>query len=472
MAATLIPEKCLWDEAFLNGEPIRDTVERHNNSEHFDDNYRDFYDVVIIGAGFTGLWTAYYLHLNDPGLRIAIIEKNSIGYGASGRNGGWCSTIMPMSLDAITRRHGRDQALNMQNAMFGTLHEIADQIKKLDIGCDFAHGGSVELLRSPIQMQRTLKHLRNLQSYGFGDDCYQLLNQSEASEVVNASGVCGALLDKKSAVLHPKKLCQGLARVVNDQGTHIFENMGVLAYSKGEVQTPSRDFKARCILRTTEAFSVNFAQAKRSVIPLYSMMIATEPLAPQIWEHIGLKDRTTFNDGRNMIIYGQRTADGRIAFGGRGAPYHFGSAIETDFDVNQNVAQRLHATLIDIFPVLATTEITHHWGGPLAAPRDWTFTTQFDSASGLGSAGGYVGDGVATSNLAGRTLADLVCGRASDITRLPTVNHHSQKWEPEPLRFIAVNALTQLAMLADWREAKTGRPARFISALIDKISGG
>lgn len=466
MSMKSIPERCLWDE-----KPS-DSTSQYRDSESNDERFRESFDVVIIGAGFTGLWTAYYLHLNDPSLRIAIIEKNTVGYGASGRNGGWCSTMMPMSLDSIAHRHGRDQAINMQNAMFGTLKEIDGQLKNLNIVCDFAHGGSAELLRSPIQVQRSQKHLGNLQSYGFGDDCYQLLNCNQVSEILRAKDVQGALFDKQSAVLHPKKLCQGLARVVKNQGTKIFENLEVLSYSQGEVVTTSLNFQARCILRTTEAFSVNFNQSKRSVIPLYSMMIATEPLAPHLWEEIGLKDRTTFNDGRNMIIYGQRTADDRIAFGGRGAPYHFGSSIKPDYDFNQGVAQRLRSTLIDLFPVLGNVEITHHWGGPLAAPRDWTFLTQFDPETGLGSAGGYVGDGVATSNLAGRTLAELVCGRSTEITQLPTVNRQSKKWEPEPLRFIAVNALTQLAMLADWQETKTGRPARLITALIDKITGG
>ena len=202
------------------------------------------------------------------------------------------------------------------------------------------------------------------------------------------------------------------------------------------------------------------------------MMVATEPLSTDIWSEIGLDSRPSFNDGRNMVIYGQRTADNRLAFGGRGAPYHFGSKISPSFDFNQKVAQGLRSTLIELFPVLERTEFTHHWGGPLAAPRDWTFNISYDPLSGLGSAGGYVGDGVATSNLAGRTLADLVCDKSTELTGLCCVNHSSRKWEIEPLRYVAVNSLTKLAMLADWKEDRTGRPARLINGLIDKISGG
>ena len=464
MTSSIIPEKCLWNEIDQVGIVVPE-------QERPDHDHTDF-DVVIIGAGYTGLWTAFYLHLNDPSLKIALLEKNTIGYGASGRNGGWCSTIMPMSLDSIAKQHGRIQAIAMQNAMFATLKEIRDRTTALGIDCDFVQGGSIEVLRTENQCDRAKSRVKHLREYGFGESFYQLLDRDQTLDIIEASQTLGGLLDTQSAVLHPKKLCVGLANVVRAQGTKIFENTDVLAYSSGQVETLHRTYRAATVLRTTEAFSVNFSQAKRSVIPLYSMMVATEPLSADVWSEIGLESRPSFNDGRNMIIYGQRTADHRLAFGGRGAPYHFGSKISTDSDFNQGVAQRLRTTLVDLFSVLERTEFTHHWGGPLAAPRDWTFNISYNPATGLGSAGGYVGDGVATSNLAGRTLADLVCDKSTDITRLPSVNHSSKKWEIEPLRFVAVNSLTKLAMLADWREERTGRPARLINAVIDKISGG
>lgn len=460
MALSVIPEKCLWNEIDRDDFAVQKLEQT------------DEFDVLIIGAGYTGLWSAYYLHLNDPSLKIAIIEKNTVGYGASGRNGGWCSTIMPMSLDSIAKRHGRDQAVAMQNAMFATLDEIKTRTTSLGIDCDFVQGGSIEVLRSENQFVRAENRVRHLRQYGYGDDFYQLLDRDETINILRSSHTMAGLLDRHSAVIHPKKLCLGLANVVRAQGTKIIENLDVLAYSAGQVETRHRTYKANIVLRTTEAFSVNFSQDKRTVIPLYSMMVATEPLTADVWSDIGLQGRPTFNDGRNMIIYGQRTADHRLAFGGRGAPYHFGSKISTTFNFNQNVAQRLRSTLIDLFPVLERTEFTHHWGGPLAAPRDWTFNISYNPATGLGSAGGYVGDGVATSNLAGRTLADLVCNRSTEITRLPSVNHTSKKWELEPVRYAAVNSLTKLAMLADWREDKTGRPATLINGVIDKITGG
>ena len=461
MTIPAIPETCLWNE-------IDDQVSSHVG----DNQVCDEFDVLIIGAGYTGLWTAFYIHLNEPSLRIAIIEKNSVGFGASGRNGGWCSTIMPMTLDSIADRHGRDQAIAMQNAMFATLDEIKNQTLAMGIDCDFAQGGSIQVLRSVNQVERAASRIRSLRDYGYGDDSYQLLDRDDSLNLVQMSKTNGGFFDRRSAVLHPKKLCVGLARVVRAQGTEIIENTQVLSFASGQVQTQLKTYKAKTVLRTTEAFSASFAQAQRSVIPLYSMMVATEPLSDDVWSEIGLGSRPSFNDGRSMVIYGQRTADNRLAFGGRGAPYHFGSKIVPSFDVNQKVAQGLRSTLIELFPVLERAEFTHHWGGPLAAPRDWTFSISFNPLTGLGSAGGYVGDGVATSNLAGRTLANLVCERSCELTQLSCVNHLSKKWEIEPLRYVAVNSLTKLAMLADWKEDKTGRPARMINGVIDKISGG
>jgi glycine/D-amino acid oxidase-like deaminating enzyme len=200
-------------------------------------------------------------------------------------------------------------------------------------------------------------------------------------------------------------------------------------------------------------------------------MIATEPLTEDQWSEIGLAERTTFADHRHLIIYGQRTADGRLAFGGRGAPYHFGSRIDERFDTDESVKQHLITELRMLFPSLDTVGITHHWGGPLAIPRDWTFSVDYDRHNGIGRAGGYVGDGVATSHLAGRTLADLVLGRDTPRTALPFVSHRSRRWEPEPLRWTAINGMARLAAHMDRAEGQGRRPSRLIGSLIDRVTG-
>ena len=217
---------------------------------------------------------------------------------------------------------------------------------------------------------------------------------------------------------------------------------------------------ARFVVTATEAFTVQFPHAARRLVPLYSLMIATEPLPKEFWDKVGWRDRETITDGHHLLIYAQRTADDRIAFGGRGAPYHFGSRTRPSFDRNRRVHSALRGVLVDLFPVVAGYEITHEWGGALAIPRDWHASVGLDRRSGLAWGGGYVGDGVATTNLAGRTLAQLITSQASELTRLPWVGHRSRSWEPEPLRWLGVNAGRLLMTSADLSEDRSGRPAK------------
>ncbi len=207
-------------------------------------------------------------------------------------------------------------------------------------------------------------------------------------------------------------------------------------------------------------FTATLAGQRREVLPVYSLMLATEPLPDEVWDRIGLAERETFSDGRHLVIYGQRTADGRLAFGGRGAPYHFGSRIDPRHDRNDTVHDGLWQALSGMFPEVAPFRVTHRWGGPLGIPRDWYASCGLDRRSGLAWAGGYVGDGVATSNLAGRTLSDLITGTRSELTALPWVNHHSRRWEPEPLRWMGANAGLAVMSSADAHEVRSGRSSR------------
>jgi glycine/D-amino acid oxidase-like deaminating enzyme len=213
-------------------------------------------------------------------------------------------------------------------------------------------------------------------------------------------------------------------------------------------------------VQAVEAWTPTLPGRRRDLVPVYSLMVATEPLGDAFWAEAGLAERATFADHRHLIIYGQRTADGRIAFGGRGAPYHFGSRVRSGFDRVSAVHALLRRTLVELFPDLSSARFTPAWGGPLGIPRDWHSSVGFDRTTGLAWAGGYVGDGVATTNLAGRTLSDLIRGADTDIARLPWVNHRSPRWEPEPLRWLGVNAGLLSMRLADRSEERHGRPSR------------
>jgi glycine/D-amino acid oxidase-like deaminating enzyme len=280
----------------------------------------------------------------------------------------------------------------------------------------------------------------------------------------------GATFTPHCAAIQPALLARGLADAVERRGVRLHERTEVLdicpAGGRGpSVVTNGGTVHAEVVVRATEAWTPTLPGSERDIVPVYSLMVATEPLGPDFWEAAGLGTRPTFADHRHMIIYGQRTADDRIAFGGRGAPYHYGSAVRPSFDSDPSVHALLRETLVELFPDLAGVRFSHAWGGPLGIPRDWHSSVGYDRATGLAWAGGYVGDGVATSNLAGRTLGDLITGKASDLTRLPWVNHRSPRWEPEPLRWMGVNAGLWTMKLADRSEGRNGRPSKTAGVL-------
>jgi len=418
-------------------------------------------DVAIVGAGFTGLWTAYYLAKRDPGLRIVVCEREIAGFGASGRNGGWCSALFPASLAKLARLagSGRDGAIAMQRAMHETVDEVGRVAAAEGIDCHFAKGGTVMLARSAAQLERARAEVAEERQFGFGEESLRLLSAAEASDLAAATNVVGGTFTPHCAAIHPARLVRGLAAAVRGAGVGVYEQTPVLSLAPGRVVTQHGTVRADFVVRATEGYTPGLPGFERAVAPVYSLMIATEPLPPAVFEQIGLAGRPTFGDLRNLIIYGQRTADDRLAFGGRGAPYHLGSAVRPAYDRVPAVFAALRQTLAGLFPVLGSVAVSHSWGGPLGVPRDWCASVGLDRSTGVGWAGGYVGDGVSTTNLAGRTLADLITGTDSPLTTLPWVGHRSPAWEPEPLRWLGVNAGLRAMRLADWEEDRTGRPS-------------
>jgi glycine/D-amino acid oxidase-like deaminating enzyme len=428
-------------------------------------------DVCIVGAGYTGLWTAHSLVRRDPTLRIAVLEREVAGFGASGRNGGWCSALFATSDAALARRHGREAMVAMRRAMQDTVDVVGASAAAEGIDCQFAKGGTVDLVRSEAQEARARAELDEQRELGFGEDDLRWLGPEEAGALIGATGVLGATYTPHCAAIQPALLARGLAEAVERSGVRLFEHTAATAIRPAgagrgaRVETVGGTVQAEVVVRATEAWTPTLPGLRRAIVPVYSLMVATEPLGDAFWAEAGLERRTTFADHRHMIIYGQRTADGRIAFGGRGAPYHYASSIEAAFDAEPRVHTLLRQTLAELFPALAETRFTHAWGGPLGIPRDWHSSVGLDRATGLAWAGGYVGDGVSTTNLAGRTLADLITGSDTDLVHLPWVGHRSPSWEPEPLRWLGVNAGLWTMKLADRSEAKNGRPSRLAGAM-------
>jgi glycine/D-amino acid oxidase-like deaminating enzyme len=405
-------------------------------------------DVAIVGAGYTGLWTAYYLARADPSLRIAVLEAEFAGFGASGRNGGWCSGLFPVGVSTLARRHGRDRAVAMHRALAATVDEVGRIAAAEGIDCSYVKGGTVALARSTAQLWRAEAEAAEAQEYGLD---VRLLDVAAAREKCGAAGVVGGTFSPDCASLQPAALVRGLAAAVERRGVAIHEGTRALRLSRGSVLTDHGTVRADVVIRALEGYTAALAGHRRTLAPVYSLMIATEPLPPAVWDRIGLARRETFTDHRHLIVYGQRTGDDRLAFGGRGAPYHFGSRVRPAYDREPAVFAALRRALTDLFGI--TPPIAYRWGGPLGIPRDWMPSVGL--ADGLGWAGGYVGDGVAAANLAGRTLADLITGTESELTGLPWVGHRSRRWEPEPLRWLAINAALRGTALHDaWENAR------------------
>jgi glycine/D-amino acid oxidase-like deaminating enzyme len=426
------------------------------------------YDVAIIGGGLTGLWTAYYLTERDPTLRIVVLEKDIAGFGASGRNGGWCSALFPTSTAALAKKHGVDAALAMRAAMIATVDEVGRVVAAEGIECDFVRGGTVVFARSKTQLRAAKADVT--EAAKFGVDEVSLIDASSAAPALGAAGALGATFDPACARLHPAKLVRGLARVLETRGVTIFEQTEVIEWSTGVVVTDRGTVHCATVITALEGYAATLPETHRTVLPLYSLMIATQPLDDATWDSMGIAHGQTFSDYRHLLIYGQRTADNRVAFGGRGARYHYGSVISEQYDRVPSVFRHLTTALNDLFPQTVGADITHTWGGPLGVPRDWHAGVRFDTTTRIGTAGGYVGDGLSTTNLAGRTLADLVTGSASDLVALPWVDHRSPLWEPEPLRFIGANLGLVATTIADVEERITQRSS-IAATLVSPLTG-
>lgn len=426
-------------------------------------------DVAIVGAGYTGLWTAYYLLRENPALRVIILEREHVGFGASGRNGGWASAIIPISLPHLARLFSRDAALRLQAEMNATVDEVGRVLAAEGIAADYAKQGFVSLARTPAQLARVAPAVRAAEEFGLAGQ-WRALDAEEAGRMVGATSVLGGLHTPHCATIHPGKLVRGLARVVEGLGATIHERSPAVGIAPRRVTTPAGRVSAATIVRATEAFTCEQPGQRRAVIPLYSLVLATEPLPEADRATLRLDHRRAFNDMRHLRVYAQMTAEGRLVFGGRGAPYRFGSRISSRSELADAVHRAIRATLGDFFPALRRARITHRWGGALGVSRDWCPSVRFDGATGLASARGYAGDGVATSNLAGRLLRDLILGRDTELTRLPIAHHASPRWEPEPLRWLGVNSALAAARIGDAEERLTGRPSH-VAHLLETLTG-
>jgi glycine/D-amino acid oxidase-like deaminating enzyme len=427
-------------------------------------------DVCIVGGGFTGLWTAYALKRADPSLQVVVLESHQVGFGASGRNGGWVLGKISGSSEAWRARGGPEAPRAMVRAIQQTVEEIGAVVAAENIDCAWKHGGTVTVAQSDTQLERLREQAQSERDELGEDLAWEVLGADAMAARINVDGVRGGLYTPHCARVQPARLVAGLAAAVERHGVTIYESSRVKTIEPGLAMTRGGDVRARYVLRAIEGYTADMSGEHRSLLPMNSSMIVTEPLADAEWARLGWDGAETMLDGSHLYTYSQRTADGRIAIGGRGVPYRFGSRTDREGRVPTRTIEELRARLISLFPSLAGVRVERAWHGILGVSRDWCPTVALDAASGIGYAGGYAGEGVAASNLAARTLSDLVLGRDTDLTRLPWVGTAPRPWEPEPLRFIGARGIYTLYRIAD-RQERVSHRASPVATLANKVAG-
>ncbi|MEG6507400.1 FAD-binding oxidoreductase [Methyloligella sp. 2.7D] len=434
-------------------------------------------DVCIVGGGFTGLWTAYYLKQTQPSLCVAVVEKEFAGFGASGRNGGWCSGGFAWSREKYLETGSRAGVIDFERQLRGTVDEVIRVAEEQGIDADIRRTDCLTYARSPAQMQRLRESYEEEIAWEVPKSRVALIGAEEASARIRIENAHGAVVTHDVARVQPAKLVRGLAEAVERLGVTIYEQTTVTGIGKGCVTTDRGQVKAPRIVRATEGFTHGIAGNEREWVPLNSAILVTEPVPEAVWREIGWGGYELVADAAHAYCYAQRTAGNRIAFGGRGVPYRFGSKTDMRGQTQAETIAQLQEILWRLLPQTRALKLDHAWCGVLGVPRDWCATVGLDCDSGIAWAGGYVGLGVSTSNLAGQTLADLVLDRQTERTGLPWVNRRPRKWEREPLRWLGIHSMYRLYHQADRNEAKggglkTSRLATVANWLTGRSGGG
>lgn len=402
-------------------------------------------DVAIVGAGYTGLWTAYYLKRRAPQLRVAIVEAETAGFGASGRNGGWLMGNL-LGEDGLLAGLPPERRRAGYDLLHGIPDEVARVLQEEGIDCDYRKGGVLYCAaRYPEQERRLRAYLHDLYAEGLDESDYRWLTPQELDQQLRIPGSYGAIHSPHCATIQPARLARGLARAVERLGVRLFEKSRVLHWQRGLLRTERGELRAEWIVPAVEGYAASLPPLGHYQLPVQSLLVATEPLPSSVWAEIGLERGQAFSEFSRQVTYGQRTADDRLAFGARGG-YRFGGKLRSDFSLDDEEVGLRRYLFGELFPLLKDARISHTWGGNLGMARRFRPHMLLDRASGIALSGGYGGEGVGASNLGGRTLAALILGEDSELLRQPWVLGERPldslaRWEPEPCRWLGYNAI-------------------------------
>jgi len=406
-------------------------------------------DVAIIGGGFTGLATAYFLRQLEPTLRVAVLEAEVIGFGASGRNGGFAMTLFGLEPAVTAMLFGRQRTIDAHHYCERAVDLVRDLIREHDMQSDFEYTGFLRLATTEGYIKRIQHDLDLLTSLGATG--IEWIDKEAAQAEINSPLVFGAWREARCGILNPAKQVRELKRVAEAAGAVVYEYSPVSEIQRGAkfvLQTPQGTVTAEKILFATNAYSHLIPEIANKQVPAFTHMIITEPLTGPQLDSIGWKNRQGLEDARNLVHYLRLTVDNRLAIGGSDVTLAFGRDMQRD--MNEKTFERLERNTARLFPALKGVKFTHRWGGPVSV------TTQM--APAIGMVGdqrawyslGCVGHGVAPTHLNGQTLADLLLERKSDLTSIWFVNRSPIAWPPEPLRWVASQTLLAYLHGEDW----------------------
>ncbi|ALP42653.1 NAD(P)/FAD-dependent oxidoreductase [Aeromonas schubertii] len=442
-------------------------------------------DIAILGAGYSGLWSALLLKRRDPSLRIALLEAGIAGEGASGRNGGWLMGGFSGDLSYLAMLDG-ERREQTRRLITGTVARAATELAGLGIACDLEHGGNLHMAaRYPEQRLRLEEELATLRQAGFGEEDVRRLEGAQAQDALQLPDGDLALYTPHCARVHPLKLVRGLARAVEAAGISLYEQSPVLRLSPGSVHLKEHTVRAGVIVSALEGYQRLLGLDQGATLPVQSLLLATEPLSESQWQHIGLHRHETFADASRLVTYGQRSADGRLVFGARGG-YRFGGQVRTRFpftprylgDAPKGDEFDLRADLLlALFPHLAGVAITHGWGGTLGMARRFRPHALFDPRLGLATLGGYGGEGVGASLLFADTLSELILGGDGSLATQPwayrgSLTTHLRRWEAEPIPWLGYGAISGLFQLEERllrRPVRPSLPLTLVTPLADAL---
>lgn len=402
-------------------------------------------DVVVVGAGLTGLWTAYYLLEADPALDVLVVEQDVAGAGASGRTGGWYGAGPAAAAARIAAEHGADAARAARAALRDAVVEVGGVAAAEQVDCDLAVGGLLTVARTPAQLARLVAEAESARAWG---DEAEELDADDVGTLARVPGALGGTLVPDVGRLQPVALVRGLVDVLTAHGARVVEGTRAVRLSPGAVVTDQGTVRAPLAVRATGDGAPTGARHA----------LATEPLPADVWAALGLRRGVVLADGTHRPVRALRSADDRLVLSLRTARRPAAASGR-----DPAAERRLHRALADLLPDGATARTTHAWGVALAGGP--VPALGFDPGTGLAWADATGDDGVAAGNLAGRTLADLLTGSDGPLTRLPWVVRGAPgRPRASASRRLADRAATAaragVAALADREERVTGRPSR------------